>query len=140
MSMTGALLGTIVGGKNIGFVAALATLCIVMLAIPVALLRRWHRRWCVRAVAAGYSRLRPYLNSVPRTDMEKRDAIDLTLQGLMICLVGIVMPPLLILGVFPLYYGARKLLMAWMGLEILDEPSRMSNESHGEPASSDFKP
>ena len=74
-----------------------------------------------QAREAGYDRLGTYLRSPPRNDREKRDAVDLTLHGVVLCLLGLLMPPLLFLGLFPLYYGARKLLLARMGLDLLEE-------------------
>jgi hypothetical protein len=88
--------------------------------VPIA---RAYRR---TARQAGYGTIGAYLRAVPRTDEEKRDAVDLALKGLLTCLVGLLLPPLLLIGAFPLYYGARKVLHASMGLGLVDdaEPPR----------------
>jgi hypothetical protein len=62
-----------------------------------------------------------YLRAVPRTDEEKQDAVDLGLKGLAICLTGLVFPPLVLVGVFPPYYGLRKLINTSMGFGIVDD-------------------
>ena len=97
-------------------VLAAVGVAVLFVGVPLLLLARWRR--CARR--AGYPDLRSYLRDTPRTDAEKRTAIEMTLKGLVLCLSGIVAPPLVLIGVFPLYYGARKLAMAWLGLEILD--------------------
>jgi hypothetical protein len=79
-----------------------------------------------KAHLAGYASLGGYLRSAPRDDEEKRDAVDLLLKGVVICLLGLVFPPLLLLGVFPLFFGARKVAYAQMGFglsEDADPPS-----------------
>ena len=68
----------------------------------------------------GYPSTAAYLRSAPQTDAEKRDAADLALKGLAMCLMGLVLPPLLIIGLFPFFFGARKLVYASMGLGLVD--------------------
>ncbi len=106
---------------------------LLMAVVLIVLLVRWRRR--VRR--SGYRGLHAYLSAVPRTDIEKRDALDLTLRGLVICLVGIIFWPLLIIGGISMYYGVRKLCMAWMGLEILDEREEPPGNAHGQHATPD---
>jgi hypothetical protein len=77
-------------------------------------LRRHARRF-------GYGSTLSYLRAVPRSDAEKRDAADLALKGLMFCLVGLILPPLILIGLVPLYYGGRKVLYAFMGLGLVDD-------------------
>ena len=77
-----------------------------------------------KAYAAGYRSLTAYLGTAPQTDEEKRDAADLALKGLVICLLGLLFPPLLLFGLVPLFYGARKVIYASMGLGLADEPDR----------------
>jgi hypothetical protein len=101
-------------------------LLVVIIVIVISLVV-WRRR----ARRAGYPGVHAYLRSAPRTDAEKREALDMTLRGAIICLLAALAPPLLILGVFPLYYGGRKLCMVWMGLEILDEPGQAHSELPG---------
>jgi hypothetical protein len=96
---------------------------IVTITVGIVAIGRAYRR---KVRQAGYSTIGAYLRAVPRTDEEKRDAIDLALQGLLTCLVGLLLPPLLLIGALPLYYGSRKVLHASMGLGLVDddEPPR----------------
>jgi len=75
-----------------------------------------------RAKRFGYPSTGAYLRAAPRTDEEKRDTADLTLKGLVICLLGVVFPPFILVGLVPLFYGGRKLVYAWMGLGLVDDP------------------
>ena len=72
----------------------------------------------------GYPSLGAYLKAAPQTDEEKRAAVDLALKGLVICLLGVMMPPVLLIGLFPLFYGARKIAYASMGLGLVDDARR----------------
>ena len=74
-----------------------------------------------KARQAGYASLGDYLRATPRSDQEKRDAVDLALKGLVICLLGLVFPPFLLLGLLPFFYGARKLVLSAMGFGLVDE-------------------
>ncbi len=69
----------------------------------------------------GYPSPGAYLRAAPRSDEEKRDAVNLALKGLVICLLGLVFPPFLLIGVFPFFYGARKVAWASMGLGLVDD-------------------
>jgi hypothetical protein len=88
---------------------------VVLIAFLFRSIRRQTRR-------AGYSSMAAYLRAAPRTDQEKRDAADLALKGLAICLLGLLFPPLLLIGLFPFFYGARKVVYATMGLGLVDDP------------------
>jgi hypothetical protein len=116
---------TVVIGTRAGAVGALQAVGILIVTITVGIVTigRAYRR---KARQAGYGTIGAYLRAVPRTDEEKRDAVDLALKGLLMCLVGLLLPPLLLIGAFPLYYGARKVLHASMGLGLVDdaEPPR----------------
>ena len=79
-----------------------------------------------RAEAAGDPGVGAYLRAAPRNDEEKRHAVDLTLKGVVLCVLGLFFPPLLLVGLFPFYYGTRKLCLAWMGLGILDDGPQTS--------------
>lgn len=94
---------------------------VVLLALFVVGLLRGQRR---RAQASGYPSLGAYLRATPQTDQEKRDATDLALKGLAICLLGLLFPPLLLVGLIPFFYGARKLMYVSMGLGLVDDPRR----------------
>jgi hypothetical protein len=116
---------TLVIGTRAGAVGPLQAVGILIVTITVgiaAIGRAWRRT----ARQAGYGTIGAYLRAVPRTDEEKRDAVDLALKGLLTCLAGLMLPPLLLIGAFPLYYGARKVLHASMGLGLVDdaEPPR----------------
>jgi hypothetical protein len=77
-----------------------------------------------KAKEAGYLTLAAYLRAAPRNDNEKRDAADLALKGLVLCLLGLVFAPLLLLGLVPFFYGARKVVYASMGLGLADDPDQ----------------
>lgn len=72
----------------------------------------------------GYPSLSAYLKAAPQTDQEKQAAVDLALKGVVICLLGLMVPPLLLVGLFPLFYGVRKIIYASMGLGLLDDARR----------------
>jgi hypothetical protein len=74
-----------------------------------------------RARRFGYPSTRAYLRAAPRSDPERRDAADLALKGLVFCLLGLMFAPFILVGVFPLFYGARKLMFASMGLGLVDD-------------------
>lgn len=84
--------------------------------------------WRGRLRRQGYPGLRAYLRELPRTDEEKLDAVELTLKGLMLCLLGLLFPPILIIGVVPLYFGRRKLAAVQLGIKSLeaDQPTGKS--------------
>ncbi|MEN8375061.1 MAG: hypothetical protein ABFS34_06375 [Gemmatimonadota bacterium] len=92
-----------------------ATVVLIVLAVSVS--NRLRRK----ATRMGYPSVGSYLRAAPRSDEEKRDAVDLALKGLVICLLGLVFPPLLLIGPFPLFYGARKVVWASMGLGLVDD-------------------
>jgi hypothetical protein len=74
-----------------------------------------------RARRFGYPSTGAYLRSAPGTDVEKRDAADLALRGLVFCVLGFLLPPLVLVGLVPLFYGGRKLAYASMGLGLVDD-------------------
>jgi hypothetical protein len=45
----------------------------------------------------------------------------MALVGLVVCLLGVMFPPLLLVGLFPFFYGSRKLLYASLGLGLADD-------------------
>jgi hypothetical protein len=91
---------------------------IVLLALAVVPVVRRVRR---RARRFGHSSTRAYLRAAPRSDEEKRDAAELALQGLVLCVIGLLFPPFVLLGLVPLFYGGRKLVYASMGLGLVDD-------------------
>jgi len=103
-------------------IASLLTLIILLVVVATIIalavaVRGLHRR----ARRGGFGSIGAYLRAVPRSDEEKQDAVDLSLKGLALCLAGLVLPPLVLVGIFPLYYGLRKVINASMGFGIVDD-------------------
>ncbi|HXT68189.1 MAG TPA: hypothetical protein VN700_00425 [Vicinamibacterales bacterium] len=98
-------------------ILGIPTLIVVGSAIATVVLFKSLRR---RAREQGHPSLRAYLRAAPRTDEEKRDAADLALKGLVLCLLGMIFAPALLFGLIPLFYGARKVVYASMGLGFVD--------------------
>ena len=94
---------------------------VIAAVVMVWLLMRGQRRL---ATELGYPSLSAYLRAAPQTDQEKRAAVDLALKGLVISLLGLLMPPVLLIGLFPLFYGVRKIAYASMGLGLVDDARR----------------
>lgn len=94
-------------------------LLLFLTAVAAVVRLLWKQRR--KAHEYGYPSLSAYLRAAPRTDAERKDAADLALKGLVVCLLGVVFPPVLLVGLFPLFYGGRKLVYAWMGLGLLDD-------------------
>lgn len=99
------------------FFVGLIVITVGAVVVMGALLPRHQRK----AREAGYPSLGAYLGAAPRTDQEKRDAADLALKGLVVCLLGLIFPPLLLVGLLPFFYGARKVVYAAMGLGLVDD-------------------
>ena len=95
----------------------LAVLVLGVLLALAALVARENRK----ARQAGYASLWAYLAATPKTDAEKRAAADLALKGVVICFLGLFFPPLILVGLVPLYYGARKVIHVSMGLGLVDD-------------------
>ncbi|HUW84815.1 MAG TPA: hypothetical protein VMZ31_18690 [Phycisphaerae bacterium] len=109
------------GGGPSGSVWAVGAVPLLLLVVLLALLLITHVHWRRRARRAGYRSVRAYLRAAPRTDEEKRYAVELAVRGLGWCLLGILFPPLVLVGVVPFVYGTRKLFLAWLGVGIADE-------------------
>ena len=71
-----------------------------MLLFGVLIRRRTKRFGCA---SAG-----DYLRATPRSDAEKRDAADLALRGLVLCVLGLLFRPLILSGLVPLFYGGAQ--------------------------------
>lgn len=97
----------------------LSTLVVFIVLIGIVLLFLSHLRR--QALRLGYASLREYLAAAPITDEQKRDAVSLALKGLITCLLGMLVPPFLLLGLFPLFYGLRKVAWTSMGLGLVDD-------------------
>ena len=74
-----------------------------------------------RARQFGYRSTGAYLRAAPRSDAEKRDAVDLALKGLAACMLGLLFSPFVLVGLIPLFYGGRKVVYASMGLGLVDD-------------------
>ncbi len=74
-----------------------------------------------RARRLGYGSTRAYLRAAPRSDAERRDAADLALKGGVCCVLGILIPTMVLAGLVPLFYGGRKLTFASLGLGLVDD-------------------
>ena len=119
--------GEIAIKKGVPIVEELTVLVIVFIAVivfvtivtsvAVVLWKRLRRN----AQRAGYSSVTGYLRSTPGSDREKREAVDLALIGLVLCFLGLMFPPLLLIGLFPLFYGTRKIVYSAMGLGLVDD-------------------
>ena len=84
----------------------------ILIYVALAATRRLRRR----ANQFGYDGVLAYLRAVPKDEAEKRAAVDLAMQGVVLCLLGITFFPLMLIGIFPLYYGGRKLILVGLGL------------------------
>lgn len=79
------------------------------------------RAFVGKAKRFGYSSMGAYLRAAPRSDPEKQDAVDLALKGLVFCVLGLIFPPLILIGLVPLFFGARKIVWASMGIGLVDD-------------------
>jgi hypothetical protein len=106
-----------------GFGVGLAELILItlFLLVPLLVLLLWFRAFGSRARRFGYESRRAYLRAAPRSDEERKDAADLALKGLVFCLLGLLLAPLVLVGLVPLFYGGRKLVYASMGLGLMDD-------------------
>ena len=92
---------------------------LVVLPLALCLVAVWRLK--LRSSRMGYASLGAYLAAAPRTDAEKRDAVNLALQGLVLCFLGVIFAPLVLVGLVPLFYGGRKLTFASLGLGLVDD-------------------
>jgi hypothetical protein len=74
-----------------------------------------------RAKRLGYPSVRAYLRAIPRTDVEKHDAVNLAMKGLVVALLGVLFAPIVLIGLIPLFYGGRKVAYASLGLGLVDD-------------------
>lgn len=102
------------------YILVFGGLAALLVGAGVAVFLLWDRQ-VRRASEGGYPSLAAYLRAAPRTDAEKRDAADLALKGLVLCMLGLLFPPLMLFGLFPFFYGARKVVFASMGLGLADD-------------------
>lgn len=107
----------------LGLAVGLAELILIalFLLVPLLVLLLWFLAFGRRARRFGYGSRRAYLQAAPRTDEERKDAADLALKGLVLCLLGLLLAPLVLVGLVPLFHGGRKLVYASMGLGLMDD-------------------
>jgi Na+/proline symporter len=86
---------------------------------PVAVTLLFVVSWRRKAKAGGHASLMAYLRATPQSDDERRDAASMAIKGLVVCFLGLLFKPLVLIGLFPLVHGARKVLWALMGLSDL---------------------
>lgn len=98
----------------------LGSLALILLVLGIVAVMLW-RSFQGQARRLGYRSMGEYLAAAPRSDEEKREAVNLTLKGVVLCLLGFFFPPFLLVGLFPLFYGGRKLAWASMGLGLVDD-------------------
>jgi hypothetical protein len=91
-----------------------------IVAVPVGIVMFGVHVWR-RTRRFGYPSTGAYLRAAPRSDEEKRDAVDFALKGLAFCILGGLFSPLILVGLVPLFYGGRKLVYASMGLGLVDD-------------------
>ncbi len=107
-------------GPEFFVIVVLFLLVAAVVAVPVGIaLFAW--TFGRRARRFGYPSAGAYLRSAPGSDAEKRDAADLAIRGLVLCVLGVLLPPFVLIGLVPLFYGGRKLLYATMGLGLVDD-------------------
>ena len=94
-----------------------------IVAVPVGIVMFGVLVWW-RTRRFGYPSTGAYLRAAPRSDEEKRDAADLALKGLVLCVLGLMFPPFILVGLVPLFYGGRKLVYASMGLGLVDDANQ----------------
>jgi hypothetical protein len=92
-------------------IVGVAAILLVAVGVPLLLLLLWRQRVRRR----GYPGLKSYLRETPRTDGQKLEAVEMTLKGIVICLLGVFFPLAVLIGLVPLYYGARKVSMFMLG-------------------------
>jgi hypothetical protein len=100
----------------LGLLAAVVAVPVSIVVFGVVVKRRGKR--------FAYPSTGAYLRAAPRSDEEKRDAVDLALKGLVFCVLGLIFPPLLLVGLVPLFFGGRKLVYASMGLGLVDDANQ----------------
>ena len=104
----------IIMGMVFGPILVALVLLVVLLVVGAGFVRR-------RAKRHGHDSIAAYLRAAPRTDEEKRDAVDLALKGLACCALGLLFPPAVLVGLIPLFYEGRKVVYASMGLGLVDD-------------------
>ena len=100
-----------------GFVAA----GLLVLIVATLWIRSILKKWRHKAELAGYSSLSDYLRATPQNDAERKEAVDLALKGLVMLTIGFIFPPLLLIAIFPLFFGLRKVAYWSVGVGLFEE-------------------
>ena len=95
-----------------GFILLILLIVLVWSLVAIGRARRRARR-------AGFKGIFDHMRAVPRNDQERREAVNMAFRGLALCALGIVLTPLLLLGLPSLYYGGRKITLALLGMDLL---------------------
>lgn len=86
---------------------AVLPIALLLLIVVLLFIEHIHRRRQARQM--GYRNWSEYMRSVPKNDAEKKAAVEMAARGVVYCVLGALFPPLVIVGLFPLYRGLRKL-------------------------------
>ena len=108
-------------GRILGMGWFIDLFVLLVLTIVVGSIVLFLRLLAGRAKRFGYPSMGAYLRAAPRSDAERMDAADLALKGLVLCLLGVLLSPFVLVGLIPLFYGGRKLVYASMGLGLVDD-------------------
>ena len=95
------------------FVLVVLGIVLVAAAVVVGIMAKLNSA----VVRNGHRSFGAYIRTTPRNDAEKRDAIDMALGGLVLCIIGMVLSPIFLLGLYPFYYGARKVAYSSLGVD-----------------------
>lgn len=98
---------------------------LVLILVIGAIVGAYRRYYGSRANRFGYASRAAYMRAVPLTEAEKREAVDQAFTGLAICLLGLALPPLMLVGLLPLVIGGRKCAYALMGLGYVDDADQL---------------
>ncbi len=103
-------------GSRLGDIAlVIALLCVpilIAIGLLLLLLRLWRARLGLRSylgIRDYFRQLKVYLRKFPQTKKEELEAVELTLKGAVLFVLGWFFFPLLVISLVPLYYGLRKL-------------------------------
>jgi hypothetical protein len=115
-------------GSKVGDLSSVIALFLLPTLLLIGVLLLLLRIWRVRLRRHGYLGIKDYfrkskarLRKLPQTDEEKLAAVELTLKGAVLFVLGLFFFPLIVIGLVPLYYGGRKLASIRLGLQEVEE-------------------